>query len=163
MKDGLWINYRTGKDFVIDEHEQWIRRKGNAKKLGLPKKVIDGFSKFKPVKDRDKFLLFIMKNAPVMRVRGHGNYATFEFASRNRRQTMDSVWMWGEENAGPYTGLRIVNFATGEEVSMMYEQFEKLMDIGPDEIMRHASIEKIEVKKHIAREILAISKELLLA
>lgn len=69
--------------------------------------------------------------------------------------------MWGQENAGDFTGLRIVNFATGEETSLMYGQFEKLMDIGPDEVMRKASVVKLTVNKSITRELIAISKELL--
>lgn len=81
MKEGYWVNYRSGKEFVIREHEQWIREPKNAKKLGLSANVIKSFSKFKAVKDRDKFLLFVMKNAPVMRIRGHGNYASFEYSS----------------------------------------------------------------------------------
>lgn len=161
MKEGYWINYKNGKEFPIHEHEQWIREPKNAKKLGLSANVIKAFSKFKPEKDRDKFLLFIMKSAPVMRVRGHGNYATFEYASRNRRDPMDAIWMWGQQNAGDFTGLRIINFSTKEEVSIMYGEFERLMDIGPDEVMRHASVEDIVIKKSVVRELLAISKELL--
>jgi len=161
MKEGYWVNYKTGKDFPIHEHEDWIREPKNAKKLGVPKKVIDAFAKFKPKKHRDKFLLFIMKNAPVMRIRGHGNFATFEYSSRSRRDPMDAVWMWGQENAGPFTGLRIVNFASGEETSIMYGEFERLMELGPDEVMRAASVDRISVKKSIARELVEISKELL--
>ena len=160
MKEGYWINYKNGKELPIDEHEQWIRRKGNAKKLGVPKKVIDAFEKFKPVKDRDKFLLFIMKNAPVMRVRGHGNYATFEYASRNRRDPMDAIWMWGQQNAGDFTGLNIINFATREETSIMYGEFERLMEIGPDEVMRRASVDNFKIKASIVRDILAVAREL---
>jgi len=161
MKDGYWINYKTGKEFPIHEHEQWIREPKNAKKLGVPAKVVNGFSKFKPQTHREKLLLFVMKNAPVMRVRGHGNYATFEYASRNRRDPMDAIFMWGQKNAGDFTGLNIVNFATKEEVNIMYGEFERLMDIGPDEVMRAASVQDIVIKDSVVRELLALSKEIL--
>jgi len=160
MKEGYWINYKTGKEFPIHEHEQWIRVPKNAKKLGVPKNVIALFNDFKPDRDRDKFLMFIMKHAPVMRVRGHGNYATFEYASRNRRDPMDAIWMWGQQNAGPFTGLYIVNFATREKAQMNWNQFEELMDSGgPDAVMRAAST-KFRIKKAISDELAIIRRKL---
>jgi len=163
MKEGFWINYRTGKEFDIDEHERWLRRKGNARKLGLPKKLTDGFGEFEPVKDRNKFLLFVMKHAPVMRVRGHGTYVTFEYSSRNRRAPMDSIWMWGLDNgAGPFTSLYIVNFATGEKTSVNWKDFKAAMESGgPDAVMRVASTEELVWKEGVARELLDLSRRLI--
>jgi hypothetical protein len=162
MKGGYWINYRTGKDFEIDEHETWLRRKGNAKKLGLPKKVVTAIKEFKPVKDREKFLTFVMQHAAVMRVRGHGNYVTFEYSSRSRRDPMDSIWLWGLQNAGPYTGMYIVNFATGEKTSIYWREFKEAMDSGGAEaVMRVASTEEFIWKEKIAEELLDLSKRLI--
>ena len=118
VKEGYWINYRTGKEFPVDEHEQWLRSSGNARKLGVPHGVVSMFGNFAPQKARDKFLMFVMANAPVMRARGHGSYATFEYSSRDRQDPMDAVWMWGKRNAGTVHDLRIVNFATKETTEM---------------------------------------------
>lgn len=161
MKEGLWINYKTGKEFPIHEHEQWLRTPGNAKKLGVPPKVIDAFNKFKPVRDRDKALLFVMKNAPVMRVRGHGISVSFEYNSRSRRDPMDAIWTWGTDNAGPFTGLYIVNFATRETTQMNWQEFQDNMERGgPDAVMRAASVQKFRIKSSIVREISAIERKL---
>ena len=163
MKEGYWINYRTGKTFPIDEHEQWIRRKGNAKKLGLPQRLIDAFDEFETKKDRDKFLTFLMQHAPVMRVRGHGNYITFEFSSRRRNGPMDSIWEWGLDNgAGPFTGMYIVNFATGEKTSIYWKDFKEAMEIeGADAVMRVATVESFEWREQIASELLDMSRRLI--
>ena len=160
MKEGYWINYRTDKEFLVREHEEWIRAKGNARRLGVPKRVIDAFGKFKPVRDRGKFLLFVMQHSDAMRVRGHGSHVTFEYSSRNRRAPIDAIWMWGEENAGPFTQLRITNFATGEATVIMWKDFEEAMDIGgPDAIMRAASSDVVRVNRKIAREILDVARD----
>ena len=58
MREGLWINYKTGKTFRVYEHEQWLRENGNAKKLGVPNQIIKAFKEFRPGTDRDKFLLY---------------------------------------------------------------------------------------------------------
>jgi hypothetical protein len=162
MKAGYWINYETGKEFPVDEHEQWLRRKGNAKKLGLSKRVIEAFDEFKPVSDRDKFLAFIMQHAPVMRVRGHGNYITFEYSSRRKRGPMDSIWLWGLKGAGAYTGLYIVNFATGEKTSIYWRDFKEAMDAGgADAVMRVATVQEFTWKTKIASELLDLSRILI--
>ena len=162
MREGYWINYRTGKEFSVDEHEEWLRAPGNAKKLGVPQSVIDMFGKFKPVKDRDKFLLFVVNNAPVMRVRGHGVTIAFEYASRERQSPMEAIWALAKKDAGPFSQLYIVNFATKESTQMMYSDFEKTMDSeGADAVMRVAAVRGFSVKDSIARELLEISKEIL--
>jgi hypothetical protein len=158
MKQGWWINTRSGKAIVIDEHERWIRRPGNANKLGVPKRVQAEFKNFEPVKDRNEFLLYVMRKAPAMRVRGHGQFATFEYAQRNRRDAMDAIWLWGLKNAGPFTGLRIVNFSTNEKVEMRWGEFKELMESdGPDGVMRAAGLERLVVSQEVEDRIAAIT------
>jgi len=162
MKDGLWINYRTGKEYPIDEHERWLRRDNNAKKLGLSSKLIDSFEDFEPTKDRNKFLLFLMSHAPIMRVRGHGNYVTFEFSNRSSKDAVDSIWMWGLKNAGDYTNLYIVNFKTNEKTTILWKDFKDAMDSGgSDAVMRAATNEKFKWNEKVAKELIAISKSIL--
>lgn len=163
MKEGYWINFRTGKVFPIDEHETWLRDKGNAKRLGVSPAVIQTFSKFTPVDDRDKFLLFVMQHAPVMRVRGHGSYVTFEYASHDRGDAMDAIWLWAKENAGPFTTLSIVNLETREATEMPYQDFEHAMDEGGAEaVMRAASVGRFDLNKRIARELVSLAKKMML-
>jgi len=159
MKEGYWINYKTGKEFPVDEHERWMRKGKNAQRLGLPDRVLDAFGEFEPVKDRDKMLLFIMQHAPVMRVRGHGNYVTFEYASRSRRDPMDAIWMWGLDNAGPLTGIYIVDTATNEKTSIYWKDFLRAMEEGgPDAVMRVASTMQMRIKAKIASELLDLAR-----
>ena len=161
MNEGYWINYDTGKEFPINEHERWLRTPGNAQKLGVPRSVIAMFKKFKPEKDRDKFLMFVMSKASVMRVRGHGGHVAFEYSSRDRQAPMDAIWMWGKRNAGPFTGLYIVNFGTNETTSIIYSQFEEAMESsGPEGVMRVAS-EKFSLRRSVVKELLRLSREIL--
>ena len=164
MKEGYWANYGTGKMVPVYEHEEFIRELGNAKKLGVSDKVIKSFGKFKPGKDRDKFLLFLMQNSQLMRIRDHGDFASFEYSSHNRSDPMDVIWAWGKRNAGPYTGLLISNFATGEKTQIMWEQFEQAVDSGGYEaVMRVAKVISNPIRRKIASELLALSKKLLMS
>jgi hypothetical protein len=160
MQEGYWINYVTGKTFVIDEHERWLRDPRNAAKIGLPKMVMEALSKFKPVKDREKMLLFVLQHSPLMRVRGHGNFITFEYSSSSRSDPMDAIWTWGKKNAGEYTGMYIVNFATGEKVNIFWKDFERAADEGGyDAVMRAAKTFRLKVR--VASELLEMSRKLI--
>jgi len=162
MREGYWINYRTGKEFLVDEHERWLREPDNARRLGLSSKVADAIPGFEPVEDREKMILFVMQHAPVMRVRGHGNYATFEYASRARRDPIEAIWMWGLRKAGDYTGMYIVNFATGEKTSTYWKDFKQAMEIGgASEVMRVATSEPAPLREIVAKELLDLSRELI--
>lgn len=160
MNEGWFINYATGKKFLIHEHETWIREPKNAKKLGIPPSAAKIFTKFKPVVDRDKFLLYLMQQFPIMRVRGHGSYISFEFNSHSRQSAMESVLMFGKEYAGPFTTMNVVNFATGEKVEMPFVTFEELMDTnGAEGVLRAAS--QVTVKTSILRELVSMAADIL--
>ncbi len=126
MKEGFWINYKTGKTFQITEHELWIRTPENAKKLGITPGLIKTFEKFIPVKDRDEFLLFILKNASVMRVRGHGISVTFEYNSCLKKAPIKAISRFASIHAGPLTNLVIHNFSNGENISILYSDSFKI-------------------------------------
>ena len=160
MNEGYWINYKADKVIPITEHETWIRDPKNARKLGVPASVHTFAQK---IKNRDKYLMFLMEHAPIMRVRGHGAYVSFEFHSRSRQDPMESIWMWGKQNAGPFTTMLINNFATKESTQMSFTDFEEQMDIGGvDAVLRVAkATRRFKVSVKIARELLAISKQLL--
>lgn len=140
MKEGLWINYRTGMEFSVGDHEQWIRIPNNATKAGVPPNISQQFDNFRPLEDREAFLLFIINNVPLMRVRGHGSDVAFEYASRSRSGPLDTIFAWAKKNAGPFTTLRMVNFSTNENVVMLFKDFERSVSEGGYEaVMRAAS------------------------
>jgi hypothetical protein len=123
MNEGYWGNYRTGQIFLIDEHEQWIRRGNNASKLGVSIAVQKRFKDFIVREDRNPFLLFIFANSPVMRFRGHGSDVTMEFACSDWEKPLALVLKWGEANAGGLLWLIIVNFASNEAIQSNWESF----------------------------------------
>jgi hypothetical protein len=139
-KDGFWINYRTDEVFEIHEHEKWIREGNNAKTAGVPSSVIKQFSKFKPVDDRDEFLLFIMSKSDLMRVRGHKTYYTFEFSSHRISDPIMAIWSFGTDHLRPLSGMYIVNFASKQSVELYWKDFKEKIDTGRDDsILREDS------------------------
>ncbi len=128
-RDGYWLNYRTGRAFLIDEHEKWLRRSNHAKELGLSNHAIRLFSKFKPVEDRYEFLLTVIVNAPIIRVRGHDTYITFEFCSEGIDKVFNAIWRFCLEVGlpGDFSGLKIVNFFDQKAYVLKFMQFNEMM------------------------------------
>lgn len=144
MKEGYWINYSTNKIFQVEEHEDWIRDLKNAKKIKLPKSLINTFDEYEPKKDRNEFIMNIMEKSSLMRMRGHGTYFTFEFSNKRIKRPIDAIWDFCMSNAGPYTGLLIVNLSTKQQSQMTYKTFLDYMEQGrDDQILRESSFDKL--------------------
>ena len=101
MREGYWINYRGGRVELIDEHQQWVRRPGHAARLGIAEEAVAEFARFDPATDRHAFLRFLMRRAPVMRVRGHGASVTLEFISAGGAQAVAQTALRLPETAEP--------------------------------------------------------------
>jgi hypothetical protein len=161
MQEGWWINYDTGKDFYINDHELWIRESGNADKAGVPKSVQKNFAKFKVREDREKFLVYIMQNAPLMRMRGHGVDITFEFYNRHSKAAIEAAYAAAHDYGGQLSTLNIYNLATNEFTSVTREEFDRLMDEdGYEGVMRAASQKFSRGSKAMMGELLKIAREI---
>jgi hypothetical protein len=162
IKEGWWLNWRNpSKLFYVDDHEMWIRQENNARQLGVPGSVIGDFSKFEVRKDRETFLLHIMRHAPVMRVRGHGVDTTFEYFAHERQDPMWAVYTFAKRQAGPYSWLNISNMATNEYTSITWKDFQEVMDAGgPDAVMRAASQKFTAEGCKMIRELLRVAEEI---
>ena len=131
MNDGYWKNYNTQKVFKINEHEMWIRDINNARKLGISDKTIDSFDKYKQSKDRDAFLVYIMRENPVMRIRGHGVSITFEFNSKSFDIVLKSIAEFCKKDGiGDYMMLNIFNFADNKRFNCLYKDFDGYIKSG---------------------------------
>lgn len=121
MKSGFWGNYEREVWFEIDEHERWLRRSGNAERLGVPPQLI---ARFADLPDRDALLKRAWQSAPVMRCRCHGESATFEFNARNWHAPLALIEKWCNLFAGPYLHLRMVNFRTMQVRETLWKDFD---------------------------------------
>lgn len=116
MKDGWWINYESGRVMEITEHERDIRDAATAKYLGVPASVSDRFKKYEIGTDRCRFLVDLMKRVRLMRVRGYGNYVTFNYWSPGGdAKPFAAIRRWASRNAGPVLLLNVANLATGRQ------------------------------------------------
>ena len=95
--------------------------------------MIADIYRFKPFQERDALLLHIMKSSPLMRIRGHGAYVTFEFSSDEEFQPLDAIRKWVKVNAGPMTVLNIVNFSGGQvrAISVLPDQLDEVGAVPP--------------------------------
>ena len=88
---------------------EWLKRQIARLPRNRPQEVFARFGEFKPCRDRDKALLFVMTRASLMRVRGHGPTITFEYNSVDDREPMRAIRQWGARHAGPELHFHIVN------------------------------------------------------
>jgi hypothetical protein len=161
MQEGAWINYDSGKIFDVPEHETFIRDPKNADKMGVPKEVQKNFAKFKPVKDREKFLIYVMQHAPLMRMRGHGVDITFEFFNRRSKDAIEAVGIAAHDYGGELSTLNIYNLATNEVTSFTREEFDRQMeDSGYEGVLRVAFRKFDRTSKKVIMDLLAVAKEI---
>jgi hypothetical protein len=136
MREGAWINVKTGQFEWITEHCDWIKVHRNAQKIGLSEEV------YEQVKDmqndysgpkRERLLRTVM-DAGFIRARGHGPWTAIEFTARTddaMRASQDFL----REVCGPYSALRFNNIGTGESLELTYREFEDRMSGGSSRAM----------------------------
>ena len=113
MKEGYWINYKTGAVLFIDDHWNWLRAGNNAIRIGVPREVVAEFNRKDLRQDRIRFLLYVIRRAPLIRVRGHGASITFEFYAAEPAEALQAILRFLRETIQPGPGmfLCVVNFA----------------------------------------------------
>ena len=94
MREGFWIRIKDGKVFEVDDHAGDFMYGDLPKKMRLNELYKDLVEKGiepegKTGKNRRKIVLAIM-NKGFIRVRGHGNYVTFEFTG-SAGKTLDAI------------------------------------------------------------------------
>ena len=135
MKDGYFLNYsrngivgQSDPWIKIDEHENWLRRGNNAESIGVPDYTREKFSEYEVGEDRDEFLKMVLKEAPIIRMRGHNTYFSFEFDSSKINDALWTIFEFMNYFGGKLTGMYVVNFATGEKIQAYYNEFRTYMD-----------------------------------
>lgn len=140
MKEGYWINARTGEKWRVGEHATFAKSEDGANQMGLPAKVREEIA---PLNldyngpDREKIIVAVCK-AGFIRMRGHGSAWAFEFWGGGSH-AMWSIYQFASEWAGPLTGLLLNNLKTNEQWRGNFQEFLQIIKTdGPDGLMRVA-------------------------
>jgi hypothetical protein len=140
VKDGAWINSKSGQYWWVDEHCMFASRPADADKMGLPQHVREQLAKlntgqgFGP--DREAAIIAICK-AGYIRFRGHGAQLTCEFWG----DTYPNLWacyMFLKEQAGAFSHCVLNNLKTNEQIGLQFQDFEKRMQEDEASVMRIA-------------------------
>jgi len=121
MKQGAWINSRTGAWSWITEHAAWITAPTNARSLGVPEPVIAELA----VMPRDfngpkrKAILLKAMGQGFIRLRGHGVDWTFEHTLPQEAAIRTCLALFGP-SMGPLTLCRFSRLETGETAEFPY-------------------------------------------
>jgi hypothetical protein len=131
MREGYFICMDTGKAFSVHDHELDIRKVEFAKKLGISDNVFNQFSNYEPVKDRQKFLTWLLSNSKLVRVRGHGVHSVLEWAGAgNDKNALEAIHKWGKKVCGPCLMLCMINITSGKQYNSFWLPFDTSMKAG---------------------------------
>ena len=115
----------------LADHEVYIRQTANAQALSVPVEVSRQFKSYKigECYDRHEFLVWLFRSAPLIRVRGHNVYTTFNYAAKNNRMPYRAIQKFVKRVCGDVMLLEIVNFYRAEPQGMRVFpcQFEALV------------------------------------
>lgn len=147
MKEGFWIDCRSGKRWQAYEHCRFAKSPEGAAAMGLPEAVQQAIA---PIScdylrtdgnpgqtDREQVVIEVMK-AGYIRMRGHGAQFSFEFWG-NTRGSLWAILQFCQDMAGPYTWVVINNLKSNEQYASSFQDFEQRMKQDEDEVLRIAS------------------------
>ena len=129
MNEGAWINAHTGAWNWITEHASWIQNLENARSLGMTEAVHAELAAI----PRDfngpgrREILRVAMDAGFIRVRGHGEYVTFEFTlppSVAIRAALPFMAL----NFGALTGCVFTNLTVGTSLGLSYKELMALVE-----------------------------------
>lgn len=133
MREGAWINAKTGEYRWIDEHAKWIQVPGNATALGLPDDVIEALGKIPWDFNGDgrKAILMLAMGQGLVRARGHGSFITFEHTIPTEEAVLGTRGFMAE-HLGPHMTCRFNQLESGTSVEFRYGRV--VEDLGRGEL-----------------------------
>lgn len=121
MKEGAWINSKTGDYRWIDEHARWIQNPRHAMELGLSDGTIEDLGKISWDFNQGgrKAILLMAMDQGLVRARGHGSYTTFEHTIPTEDAVL-GVRNFMAAHLGPHMTCRFNHLGTGASVEFLY-------------------------------------------
>jgi hypothetical protein len=112
MKAGFWLH--GSRSVEIHDHEQSMRcDRSTAERLGIPAKIVrDAAVKHQC---REPFLNALMLATGAVRVRGHLDHTTFEYAAEKDDQPLECIRRFVRNNLCEQSMLKIVNLRVRKE------------------------------------------------
>ena len=125
MKEGAFINGRTGVWCWITEHASWIQNPENACALGM---ALEVHAKLAVIHwdfngPGREAILRVAMDAGFIRVRGHGSSVTFEF-TLPMVQAIQAAGPFIEACFGPMTGCRFNDLKTWKSLGIAYGELQ---------------------------------------
>lgn len=123
MREGAWINAKTGDYVWIDDHARWLRRNPDqAAQLGFPGDVLKELGEIgwdiTPLAER-VIVLYKAMDGGFIRARGHGAYITFEFTIP-WADAVHGAQRFMAENLGPSMTCRFNSLTTNRTIEFTY-------------------------------------------
>lgn len=129
LREGAWINAADGRFAYIDEHSNWAKRPGNLVSIGLAESAWEAIRHIPNDYGGDsrKSIVLAVMAVGGIRMRGHGDFITFEFtvdwvvALRACRAILREI-------AGEYTPCHFNNLTATESLEVLYGDYERHID-----------------------------------
>jgi hypothetical protein len=128
MREGAWIEARSGRWVWISEHANWMQQHGP--EVGLPSDVWERIRKIPNDyigPNREKILRAVM-DAGYIRARGHGASISFEFTC-STRNALIACRDFLHNVAGARLHCRFTNLGGGPCLELPYSEY---LEIDPE-------------------------------
>jgi len=130
VKEGAWIEAKTGAWHWIDEHADWIRRPANAHSVGLAEEAVIRISAMprrqRSGEERNAILIAAMSEG-LIRFRGHGAYVTFE-TTLAIGTAAQAAAKFMEVCLGPLTHVCFNQLPGGPSIGLAYQDLKLLLE-----------------------------------
>ncbi len=128
MNEGAWINANNGAWCLITEHASWIQALKNARSLGMADEVHAQLAAITwdfngPGREA---ILRVAMDAGFIRVRGQGEFVTFEFTlpmAQAIRAAGPLMAAW----CGPMTGCRFNDLRSWTSLGLAYGELQAIL------------------------------------
>ena len=133
MREGFWIQAKTGAFRLVDDHARWIQRPENARGFELAEDVVRALGDLHwdfNGKGRRDILLLAMDRGGLIRTRGHGPGAvTFE-ATLTIEEIIKGSAKFMHLNCGPATRCTVSDLRRGETIVFTYGEAKPVIEAG---------------------------------
>ncbi len=132
MREGYWIDSKTSKYFLVDEHSRWIQRPENARRFELSEEVIKALGHIHGDFNGPgrRAILELAMDEGLIRSRGHGPVdVTFE-CTLDLQEAIRGIAPFMAATLGPLSAVKLNQIRTGECIAFTYGEARNLIEAG---------------------------------
>jgi len=132
VREGYWVNLRTGQWFEIDDHAAWVRRFDCACRAGLSDEAARriGAMPYRHLDGPERHaILYAAMACGLVRIRGHVDHVTLE-STFPLQELLPALAAFMARHFGPFTVVKLNRLPHGPFVAHPYQAIAAALERG---------------------------------